>query len=53
MTLALALVVATGHIRSVVVAGAQALEGGVLVAKSGKEGKGELRRVEGLKRQFR
>lgn len=39
---------AVGHIRCVVVAGTQALESRVLIAKSGEEGERKLRRVEGL-----
>ena len=44
---------ATRHIRGVVVAGAQALERGLLIAERGQERERELRRVEGLKGQVR
>jgi hypothetical protein len=44
---------AAGHVGSVVVAGAQAPERGVLVAEGGQEGEGELGSVEGLERQIR
>ena len=44
---------AAGHIRGVVVACPQALEGGVLVAEGSQEGEREFRSVEGLKGQFR
>lgn len=42
---------ASGYVRGVVVAGAQALERGFLVAERGQEGERELRRVKGLKGQ--
>ena len=48
-----ALEYAAAHVRSVVVACPQALEGGVLVAESAQECIRKLFDVKGLKRQFR
>ena len=42
---------AARQVGGVVVAGAQASEGGVLVAESGEEGEGKLSGSKGLKRQ--
>ncbi len=43
---------AAGHIRCIVVAGAQTFEGRVFIAESRQEGERKLRRVEGLERQI-
>jgi hypothetical protein len=48
-----ALEYATRHIRSIVVASAQAFERSILIAESGQERERELSRVEGLKGEIR